>query len=366
MKVMTILGTRPEIIRLSLIIPKLDAILGKDHFVFWSGQNPSDNLSNIFFKEFGYRNLDYYCDMAGKSFSLGTQLGNLFETLERVIDREKPDKFFVLGDTNTSLSALLAKRMGVKVYHMEAGNRCHNPESPEEVNRHVIDHVSDVHMPYSENSRRNLLAEGIPGSRIFVVGNPMCEVFHELKISSEFTERYNIIEEDGLQEKEYYVSTIHRQENVDNHERLTNIMYNLMRLDKPVVLSVHPRLLNKLEQQRLDDYMEWRQNMILKDAMGFKQWIALMSLSAGIITDSGTVQEEGAIFQRPTVVLRDATERPECIEAGSGLVLGLNHVGRLQEALRAAGGLNSPDFTPPEYDKPTSDIVTRIILGHQV
>ena len=244
MKVLTVLGTRPEIIRLSRVIPKLDNLC--DHVLVHTGQNFDPKLSDLFFKELEIRPPDYHLEV--QSPALGEQIGKILSGCERVFAEERPDKLLILGDTNSSLSAIIAKRMGIPVYHMEAGNRCYDDRVPEEVNRRVIDHSSDILMPYTERSRQNLLREGIPGERIYVTGNPINEVLqhydHQISQAS-------VLNSLGLKPKEYFLVTMHRAENVDIEIRLRNIIKALNRLQKeydlPIIVSTHPHTTNKDE-----------------------------------------------------------------------------------------------------------------------
>src|SRR3972149_5050843 len=244
MKVMTILGTRPEIIRLSLIIAKLDALC--QHVLVHTGQNYDPRLSDVFFEEMGIRRPDHYLGAGGET--LGEQVGEILLECEKVLGQERPDRLLVLGDTNSALSAFIAKRMGVPVYHMEAGNRCYDDRVPEEVNRRVIDHSSDILMPYTERSRQNLLAEGILGERIYVVGNPISEVIRQF---AKQIEEAPGAAQMGLQRGGYFLATIHRAENVDNEERLRLIVEALREVRRdinlPGVVSLHPHTRHRLE-----------------------------------------------------------------------------------------------------------------------
>src|SRR5215469_16586850 len=246
MKVLTILGTRPEIIRLSRVIPALDATC--EHYVAHTGQNFDTRLSDIFFSELGLRQPDYH--FRTRVDTLATQVGHIFAEAEALLERLRPERLLVLGDTNSALSAFIAKRMGIPVYHMEAGNRCYDDRVPEEVNRRVIDHCSDVLMPYTERSRVNLIDEGIHGTRILVTGNPINEVLNGYR---EATDASRVHGELGLERGRYVLATFHRAENVDVPERLDRILEGLTRaaeaLEMPVVCSLHPRTKARLEQR---------------------------------------------------------------------------------------------------------------------
>lgn len=339
MKLVTILGTRPELIRLSLIIPKLDQYT--DQVLVHTGQNYDPNLDQIFRDQLGIREPDYYLDARGP---LSVQIAQIFTGFEEVLIKEKPDAMLVLGDTNSSLAAIIAKRRGIKVFHMEAGNRCYDDRVPEEVNRRIIDHCSDVLMPYTERSRQNLLAEGIASNRIFVTGNPIKEVI----------DHYTSDETPG--NSFYYLVTLHRAENVDNEERLNKFVQLLNSLDQEVLWPMHPHTKKRLK-------MKLGSHIIATDPVGFKEFIDMERHAYCVLTDSGTVQEECAIFGTPVVTLRDSTERPETIETGSNIVTGSDPKA-IKTAIRAAVDLQTGK-TPEEYlVEDVSDTVVKILLGY--
>lgn len=313
MKVMTILGTRPEIIRLSRIIAKLDTLC--DHVLVHTGQNYDYTLDKIFFQQLNVREPNHYLNARG---SFGEQIGVILAKSERVMLEEKPDRFLVLGDTNSSLAAIMAKRLAIPVYHMEAGNRCYDDRVPEEVNRRIIDHSSDILLPYTERSRANLLREGIPGERIYVTGNPIYEVIkhYERKIT-----RSTILADLGLVSRNYFLVTMHRAENVDNKSRMENLLAGLDKINQrynlPIICSLHPRTKGKMQQFRLKLNSK---NIRFLDPFGFFEFISLERNARCVITDSGTVQEECCIFKVPNITIRDTTERPETIESGSNML----------------------------------------------
>lgn len=243
MKIMTVLGTRPEIIRLSRVIEKLDVVC--DHVLIHTGQNFDPNLNDIFFQELGVRTPDVFLEAKG---DFGTQVGIILGMIERIINKEKPDKFLILGDTNSALSAIVAKRLAIPVYHMEAGNRCYDDRVPEEVNRRIIDHASDILLPYTERSRNNLLREGIRGENIYVTGNPILEVINHF--SAQITSS-NILHKINLEPKEYFLVTLHRAENVDVETRLIQFKTAFERLQNqykiPIIVSTHPRTRSKMK-----------------------------------------------------------------------------------------------------------------------
>ena len=314
MKVMTILGTRPEIIRLSRVIEKLDTMC--EQVLVHTGQNYDYTLDKIFFRQLGVREPDHYLGAKG---SFGEQIGTILAQSERIMLAEKPDRFLVLGDTNSSLAAIMAKRLGIPVYHMEAGNRCYDDRVPEEVNRRIIDHSSDVLLPYTERSRANLIREGIPGERIYVTGNPINEVirYYDKQISQS-----TILTTLELKAGQYFIVTMHRAENVDHKERLKNLLLALDKIGKkyavPVIVSLHPRAKNRIEEfgLKVSD-----KNVRLLEPFGFFDFITLEKNARCVITDSGTVQEECCIFRVPNVTIRDVTERPETIESGGNMLV---------------------------------------------
>lgn len=358
MKIATILGTRPEIIRLCRIIPKLDAEC--EHVLIHTGQNYDVNLKDIFFQELGVRAPDHYL---GASGSMGQQIGEILAKTETVLASARPDRILILGDTNSGLAALIAKRMGIRVYHMEAGNRCHDDRVPEEVNRRVIDHSSDVLLPYTERSRENLLAEGIPGRRIFVTGNPIYEVLrhHQKEI-----DRSDILSRLTLRDKGYFLVTLHRAENVDIEARLRSMLTALADLaaahDAPVIISTHPRTRNKLETfgfKGLDDRLRFL------EPFGFFDFLRLEGAARCVLSDSGTVQEECAILKTPNVTLRDVTERPETVECGSNILSGADRR-TIVSCVERVLGRETFWAAPPEYLVPNvSDTVLNILLSYR-
>lgn len=356
MKVLTILGTRPEIIRLSRVIEKLDASCR--HVLVHTGQNYDSTLSDVFFEGLEIRAPDVYLGVKEPTF--GAQIGAIIAKAEEVLVDEKPDRLLILGDTNSGLSAIPAKRLGIPVFHMEAGNRCYDDRVPEEVNRRVIDHSSDVLMPYTERSRMNLLREGFAGDRVFVIGNPIFEV---LTHYAPQIESADVLERMELSPGGYFLATLHREENVDVPARLLNFIEALRALTReytlPVVCSVHPRTRDRLERIGVvaDD-------LILSEPFGFMDFVALERAAFCVLSDSGTVQEECCIFGTPNVTLRDVTERPETLEAGSNILTGDDP----ESILRAVSIVATRDVTwriPPEYQvDDVSTTVVKLVLGH--
>jgi UDP-N-acetylglucosamine 2-epimerase (non-hydrolysing) len=358
MKVMTILGTRPEIIRLSRIIPLLDRYC--KHVVVHTGQNYDLALNYIFFAELGLRQPDYA--LGCKSDALMGQIGAILAECERVMKAEKPDRVLILGDTNSALSAMAAKRMGIPVFHMEAGNRCYDDRVPEEVNRRVVDHCSDILMPYTERSRANLLQEGIPGHRIYVTGNPILEVleYYGREIGGS-----QVLQTMGLKGGDYFLVTLHRAENVDNGERVAKFAEAFERLwleyKIPVICIHHPRTKSQMARHGKDIAVDGVRAI---EPMGLFDFAQLEKNAFCILSDSGTVQEECCIFKIPSVTLRDVTERPETIESGSNLITGCEPDSILN-AVKAVLGMPREWQPPKEYlVKNVSITALKIILGN--
>lgn len=319
MKVMTILGTRPEIIRLSLIIKKLDKY-ADNHVLVHTGQNFTSTLSDVFFQQLSLRKPDYILNHTKQS--LGNQLSLMFSKLEKIFLKEKPDKLLVLGDTNSGLSTILAERMGIKVFHMEAGNRCFDWNVPEEVNRKLIDSIASINLPYTPNSKENLMREGVSNERIYVTGNPIFEV---LTHYSQEINSSDILNKLNLEKEKYMLVTIHRTENVDHEQNLVNIINGLSDVanyyNQRMICSLHPRTASKLN----DAILKNRSPLLeFNEPFGFFDFITLEKNASLVLTDSGTVQEECCIFQVPTVTVRTTTERPETIECGSNMLAGVN------------------------------------------
>lgn len=378
MKVLTILGTRPEVIRLSRVIPKLDALC--EHVVLHTGQNYDYRLDGLFFEQLQVRQPDHHLQARG---SFGEQIGTILAGCERIMTQWKPDRFLVLGDTNSSLGAIMAKRLGIPVFHMEAGNRCYDDRVPEEVNRRLIDHSSDVLMPYTERSRQNLLREGIEGQRIFVTGNPIFEVLNHYRPGIDGS---RILDAMGVAPRQYFLATVHRAENVDDPLRLGQIIESFERVvaehGMPVIVSTHPRT-----RARLAARGEQAGNPLLRfcEPFGFFDFVRLEEQARCVLSDSGTVQEECAILRVPNVTLRDTTERPETIECGSNLLSGVEPESVLRcvrtalapvgtvgpvSSVSAVGEVDGSAApcgwsAPPEYLVPhVSDTVARIVLGY--
>ncbi len=360
MKLMTFLGTRPEIIRLSVIIKVLDRFC--KHVLVYTGQNYDENLSQVFFRELGVRQPDI--DLGVQTSDFAEQVGQIITRAGEAMQKVKPDRVMILGDTNSGLAAIVAARRGIPVFHLEAGNRCYDDRVPEEINRRIIDHCSTVLMPYTNRSRDNLLREGIEHDRIFVIGNPIYEV---LKTYSPEIEAGDVLGRLGLQPRKYFLVTMHRAENVDDPERLKSLLEGLHQVEAkfqhPILVSLHPRTRDKMSQYGL----AVRSELIhLLDPLGFSDFVALERNARCVLTDSGTVQEECCIFRVPNVTIRDVTERPETVECGSNILAGAE-----PEMIVQAVDLvlnSSCDWTPPpEYVVDhVSNTVAKIVLGYRL
>ncbi len=360
MKIMTILGTRPEIIRLSLVIPLLDQFC--QHILVHTGQNYDDRLSEVFFDELGVRKPDVH--MGVRAAGCGGQIGQILERSEGLFLEHRPDRLLILGDTNSGLAAIIARRLGIPVYHMEAGNRCYDDRVPEEVNRRVIDHSSSVLMTYTNRSRENLLAEGFPSNRVYVTGNPVHEVLEHYK---EQITASDILHNLQLERGKYFLLTAHRAENVDIEDRLRLLVQVLGRLRKefgfPVIGSLHPRTASKIKLFGIDVEQE---AIRLLPPMGFFDFVHLEQNAFCTLTDSGTVQEETCLFRVPNVTIRDVTERPETLECGSNILTGVGG----DEILRAVAFVSRRPgrWEPPEeyLRADVSSTVARILLGFRL
>lgn len=317
LKVMSIVGTRPEIIRLAAVIKLLEAHV--NHKMIHTGQNYDYELNQIFFEELELRKPDYYLGV--DTSSLGHVLGETLIKVEEVFKQEKPDAVLILGDTNAAIAGIMAKRMKIPIYHMEAGNRSYDLNVPEEINRRIIDHIADFNLVYTENSRRHLLAEGLPHRHIYVTGSPMFEVLHryvdKIKASA-------ILDTLQLKKGRYFIVSCHREENVDYPANLRKILAMLNALaeqyDLPVVVSTHPRTRKRIEE--LGDVRLDRRIQFLKP-FGFFDYNALQLNATCAISDSGTISEESSMLNFPAVTIRQALERPEAMDAGTIILTGL-------------------------------------------
>lgn len=324
MKVMTIVGTRPEIIRLSRVIGRLDATEGIEHVLVHTGQNYDHSLNQVFFEDLGLRAPDHYLGV--DTSSLGAVLGGVLVGTEQVLRAEQPEAVLVLGDTNSCLATVMAKRMRIPTYHMEAGNRCFDENVPEETNRRLVDHVADFNLAYTEHARRNLLAEGLHPRRVLVTGSPMREVLEHFRAQIDASD---VLERLGLDERGYFLVSAHREENVDSPERLQALLACLDRVHAvhglPIVVSTHPRTRKRLEAlEAAGTTFETVGAVRWLEPFGFHDYNRLQLGAACVLSDSGTISEESSILGFPAVTLRDSIERPEALDTGSIMMTGLD------------------------------------------
>lgn len=355
-KIVTIVGTRPEVIRLSRVIDRLDHAV--EHVLVHTGQNSGYQLNGVFFDELGLRRPDR--DLGIRTDSLATMLGDVLVQTEAVLIAERPDAVLILGDTNSSIAAVIARRMQIPVYHMEAGNRCFDLNVPEETNRRLVDHVSDFNLVYTEHARRNLLAEGLHPRRIHLTGSPMREV---LEYYRDRIDASTAVDRLGLTPGGYFVVSAHRAENVDDPRRLTDLLACLDEVRRtwglPLLVTTHPRTRARLAGRTDADV----DGVTFHEPFGFFDYIGLQRSAFCTLSDSGTISEESAILGFPAVTLRDSIERPEALEAGSITVTGLDPAG-VVEAVRSATNGTAVPACPPEYRiDDTSHRVLRIILS---
>ncbi len=316
LKLMTIIGTRPEIIRLSAVMKCADRYF--DHIVVHTGQNWDYTLNEVFFKDLGLREPDYYLDSVGKN--LGETMGNIIAKSFEVLQKEQPDALLVLGDTNSALSAISAKRLKIPIFHMEAGNRCWDWNVPEMVNRTIVDHISDINMPYTEHSRRYLLNEGVDGKTIFVTGSPMREV---LRDHAGRIEESDVLSRLNLEPQKYILLSAHREENIDHEEHFMSLMTSINHIAEkyqmPVIYSTHPRSRNIIEKRGFQFHPLVRS----LQPFGFLDYNKLQKNAYCVLSDSGTLSEESAMLHFPAVLIRTSTERPEVLDKGTIVIGGI-------------------------------------------
>ena len=374
MKVITILGTRPEIIRTSRITPKLDALC--DHTIVHTNQNFTPNLKDIFFEQLGLRQPDITLTSKMKdgwgtsshsSYGLGGQLADMFPQIEKVFNDIKPDKVFILGDTNSALCSIIAERMGIPVYHMEAANRNFNHEVPEEINRKLIDSISSYNLFYTDTNRHTLLREGADPRKIFQCGNPTLEVlthYQEKIQKSTILEKMDLSPWEGGAMSQYFLVDIHRSENVNNEDRLISIMESLNLIadhfKAKVICSVHPTTKDKLSKLNIEKH----KSVIFMEACGFFDFVKLEQNALVGLTDSGLCSEEYCLLGVPCVIVRNETERPEVVEAGGAIISGVESDAIL-ESVKVMVALKDNGWAIPNgYDSlSVSDRVVKYILG---
>ena len=360
LKVLTIIGTRPEIIRLSRVMVLLDEVV--NHVIVHTGQNYDYELNEIFFKDLRLRRPDYFLNV--NTSTLGKVLGETLIKTEEILLKEKPDAVLILGDTNSSISGIIAKRLKIPIYHMEAGNRCFDFNVPEEINRRIIDHIADFNLVYTENARRHLLSEGLPHRQIYLTGSPMFEVINNFKDN---ILNSKILENLGLKKEAYFLVSVHREENVDNQENLAKILTFLNQLaavyNKRIIISTHPRTKKRIEafaNTEMSNFVEFNK------PFGFFDFVKLEINAICTISDSGTISEESAILNFPAVTIREATERPESLDSGTITLTGLDCdtlLDSIQLAIKESKEKVSRQI-PKEYEiSNTSWRVVKLIIG---
>ena len=361
MKVMTIVGTRPEIIRLACVIKKLDKYC--NHILVHTGQNYDYELNRVFFEDLELRDPDYILDV--KADTIYEQIGNILINTGSVIEKERPDAVLVLGDTNSALSVINAKRYKIPIYHMEAGDRSFDENVPEELNRRIVDHTADVNLAYTEYSRRNLLREGIHPSRIFVTGSPIREVYDYMQ---DKFHKSRILDTLRLSRNKFITASIHREENVDKKGGLDSMVrsYNALAqtYKMPVVVSTHPRTKRRLEGLGLDKVSDHR--ILWHKPFGLIDYITLQMNSFCVVSDSGTIHEDSSILNFPAIAIRKSTEKAESIDAGHCVITGLEPESVLKSVEIVTTDPVDPKISPmPKEYEPlnVSGKVVRIILG---
>ncbi|MEZ3424971.1 MAG: UDP-N-acetylglucosamine 2-epimerase (non-hydrolyzing) [Lachnospiraceae bacterium] len=365
LKIMTVIGTRPEIIRLSEVIKKCDIYF--EHILVHTGQNYDYNLNQIFFKNLGIRKPDFYLNVAGSD--LGETIGNIISESYKVMSVQKPDALLILGDTNSCLCAVSAKRLHIPVFHMEAGNRCFDECLPEETNRKIVDHIADINMCYSEHARRYLNEEGTAKERTFVTGSPMAEVLHK---NLEQIQKSNVLETLNLNKKNYILLSAHREENIDNKKNFFSLMNTVNTIAKiynmPVLYSCHPRSKKFIKEREF----EFDNRVMQHEPLGFHDYNNLQINSFAVISDSGTLPEESSYFLSvgypfPAVCIRTSTERPEALDKGNFILAGISE-NQVLCAIDMAVKMNNRNecgITVPDYaDENVSIKVIKLIQSY--
>lgn len=363
LKVVTVIGTRPEIIRLSCTLLALDYSDAIEHILVHTGQNYDYELNEIFFDDLGLRKPDYFLEAAGKNAA--ETIGNILIKIDPILEKENPDAFLVLGDTNSCLCAIPAKKRQIPIFHMEAGNRCFDQRVPEETNRKIVDHVSDINLTYSSIAREYLLREGLSPDRIIKTGSPMYEVLHKFLPKIEAS---GVLEKLGLEKNKFFVVSSHREENIGNPKNFMGLIDSLNQIsekyDYPIVVSTHPRTQNMLNNKN----METHKNIQFLKPLGFSDYNALQMHSFAVLSDSGTISEESSILNFHALNIRDAHERPEAMEEASVMMVGLDP----ERIMQGLAVLNSQKRSPKrnfrevsDYSMPNvSDKIVRIILSY--
>lgn len=362
LKVLTVVGTRPEIIRLSRVLAALDASPAIEHILVHTGQNYDYELNQIFFEDLELRKPDYFLNAAGKNAT--ETIGHILINIDPVLEKEKPDAFLVLGDTNSCLCAIPAKKRHIPIFHMEAGNRCFDQRVPEETNRRIVDHISDINLTYSDIAREYLLREGLSPDRVIKTGSPMYEVLHHFmpKVSNS-----KILSDLSLEKGKYFVVSAHREENISSQRNFSNLVQVLndmaAQFDLPVIVSTHPRTQKMIEQQKVS----FNNHVRLMKPFGLTDYISLQRNAKAVLSDSGTITEESSILNFPALNIREAHERPEGMEEAAVMMVGLNPERIMQGLLQLEGHNNDQRIfrMVNDYSMPNvSDKVVRIILSY--
>ena len=362
LKVLTVVGTRPEIIRLSQVLLKLDDSESIEHILVHTGQNYDYELNEVFFKDLGLRKPDYFLNSAGSNATVTS--GQILINIDPILEETNPDAFLVLGDTNSCLCAIAAKKRKIPIFHMEAGNRCYDQRVPEETNRKIVDHISDVNLTYSDIAREYLLKEGLPADRIIKTGSPIFEVIEKYKHK---IENSNILEKLKLKKEGYFLISAHREENINSSNFINlveslNIVAETYKL--PIIISTHPRTRNKINESGV----KFNSLIQLMKPMGFHDYNHLQKYSKAVMSDSGTISEESSIMNFPALNIREAHERPEAMEEASVMMVGLNP-DRILQGLRIIlnqkRGIERTVFPVADYSKSNvSEKVLRIIISY--
>lgn len=360
LKVMTVVGTRPEIIRLSAVINKLEESEAIDHVLVHTGQNYDYELNEVFFKDFNLKKPDYFLNAA--TGTAVETIGNILVKIDPIMDEVKPEAFLVLGDTNSCLCAIAAKRRHIPIFHMEAGNRCFDQRVPEETNRKIVDHTADINLTYSDIAREYLLREGLPADRIIKTGSPMFEVIHSRK---DDIEKSDILERLGLQEGKYFVVSAHREENISSEENFMDLVDSLNivaeKYQIPLIISTHPRTRKMIEAKDI----EFNPLVKTMKPLGFNDYVKLQKYAKAVLSDSGTISEEASILGFKALNIRQAHERPEAMEETSVMMTGLKKERILQGLEILKTQQNDTLRLVADYSMPNvSDKVLRIILSY--
>lgn len=360
LKVLTVVGTRPEIIRLSAVIRQLEASPAIEHLLVHTGQNYDYELNEIFFQDFNLRKPDYFLNAA--TGSAVETVGNILMSIDPILKAEQPDAFLILGDTNSCLCAIAAKRYRIPIFHMEAGNRCFDQRVPEETNRKIVDHIADVNLTYSDIAREYLLREGLPADRIIKTGSPMYEVLMD---KMDDISQSDILKRLGLKHKQYFLVSAHRDENISSERNFTQLIKSLNaiadRYQLPIIVSTHPRTRNKINEQKiaLNDHIQ------LMKPMSFTDYNHLQVHAEAVLSDSGTISEEASILRFKALNIREAHERPEAMEEAAVMMVGLEKE-RILQGLAVLGTQTSTTLRPVmDYMMPNvSEKVLRIIVSY--